>query len=261
MMEFFIVCLVAMAASALTLFSGFGLGTLLMPVVALFFPLETAIAMTAVVHLANNGFKIALLGKNADVGVVLRFGLPAILAAFVGAAILIWLGEISANSPVYEYQLFERTYQVLPIKLVIGSLIMVFVAMELMPYFAEIKLDRRYLPLGGLISGFFGGLSGHQGAFRSMFLLKTGLSKEAFVATSIVAAVMVDLARLAVYGINMSGYREPLEWSLIMAATVSAFAGAYLGARLLRKVTIGFIRIIVSLLLVAVATGLITGVL
>jgi hypothetical protein len=61
-MELFIVCIAALLASALTLSSGFGLGTLLMPVVALFFPLELAIAMTAMVHLANNLFKIGLLG-------------------------------------------------------------------------------------------------------------------------------------------------------------------------------------------------------
>jgi uncharacterized membrane protein YfcA len=61
-----IVCVAALLASALTLFSGFGLGTLLMPVVALFFPLELAIAMTAMVHLANTLFKIGLLGRKAN---------------------------------------------------------------------------------------------------------------------------------------------------------------------------------------------------
>jgi uncharacterized protein len=42
--ELLIVCIAALLASALTLFSGFGLGTLLMPVVALFFLLDLAIA-------------------------------------------------------------------------------------------------------------------------------------------------------------------------------------------------------------------------
>ena len=59
-MELAIICLATFIASGLTLFSGFGLGTLLMPVVAVFFPLEVAIAMTAVVHLANNLFKLLL---------------------------------------------------------------------------------------------------------------------------------------------------------------------------------------------------------
>lgn len=84
-MELLIICIASLLASALTLFSGFGLGTLLMPVVALFFPLELAIAMTAMVHLANNLFKIGLLGRKAEGSVLLKFGLPAIAAAFVGA--------------------------------------------------------------------------------------------------------------------------------------------------------------------------------
>jgi len=259
-MEFIIVCLVAMTASALTLFSGFGLGTLLMPVIAIFFPLETAIAMTAMVHLANNGFKVALLGKNTDISVLIRFGLPAILSAFVGGAVLIWLGEIGSINPVYEYQLFNETYQVLPIKLVIGSLIISFVIMELNSHFSGIAFNRKYLPLGGMISGFFGGLSGHQGAFRSMFLLKAGLTKEVFIATGIVIAIMVDLARMVIYGLNISLQQEQLDWPLIIAATLSAFSGAYFGSRLLKKVTIRFIRIIVSILLIIIALGMIIGV-
>ena len=80
-MEYLIVCLAALFASGLTLFSGFGLGTILTPVFALFFPVTTAVAMTAIVHLANNLFKIGLVGRDADWPVVLRFGLPAALAA------------------------------------------------------------------------------------------------------------------------------------------------------------------------------------
>jgi hypothetical protein len=107
--ELLIVCLAALLASALTLFSGFGLGTLLMPVVALFFPLELAIAMTAMVHLANNLFKIGLLGQKADRSVLLKFGLPAVAAALVGAALLLYLGEAE---PIYEYEAFGNNQQV-----------------------------------------------------------------------------------------------------------------------------------------------------
>ncbi|MDC3196988.1 TSUP family transporter, partial [Gammaproteobacteria bacterium] len=88
-MELAIICLAAFIASGLTLFSGFGLGTLLMPVVAVFFPLEVAVAMTAVVHLANNLFKLLLLGRGADARVLLRFGIPAVLFAWIGAALLV----------------------------------------------------------------------------------------------------------------------------------------------------------------------------
>lgn len=44
----------AFAAAGLTFFSGFGLGTVLMPVLAVFFSVELATMMTAVVHLLNN---------------------------------------------------------------------------------------------------------------------------------------------------------------------------------------------------------------
>jgi uncharacterized membrane protein YfcA len=101
--EVIVVSLAALIASALTLFSGFGLGTLLMPVVAVFFPVEVAIAITAMVHLANNLFKVALLGKKASRSVLLRFGVPAVLAAFTGALVLGWLSGIPS---VLEYTAF-----------------------------------------------------------------------------------------------------------------------------------------------------------
>ena len=64
-----IVGIAAFGVSLLTLFSGFGLGTLLMPVFALFFPVEVAVASTAVVHAANNLFKVGLLARGASVDV------------------------------------------------------------------------------------------------------------------------------------------------------------------------------------------------
>lgn len=46
-MELIIICLVAFITAILTFFSGFGLGTILMPVFAIFFPVEIAIALGA----------------------------------------------------------------------------------------------------------------------------------------------------------------------------------------------------------------------
>ncbi len=80
-MDYALITLTSLVVSGLTLFSGFGLGTLLMPAFALFFPVPTAIAATAVVHLANNLFKLGLVGRQADWRVVARFSLPAALAA------------------------------------------------------------------------------------------------------------------------------------------------------------------------------------
>jgi hypothetical protein len=257
-MDIFVVSIAALFASGLTLFSGFGLGTLLMPVVAIFFPVEIAIAITAMVHLANNVFKVALLGRKANRSVLLSFGIPAVAFAFFGALALGWLSGIS---PIFEYALLGNPVQVSPLKLVVGILILTFVALELSPAFSSLALNRKYLPYGGMISGFFGGLSGHQGAFRSMFLLKAGLNKEEFVATAVMLAVMVDIARMSIYGWEMMGQHSVVQWSLVIAASVSAFVGAYFGSKLLNKVTIRSIQIVVSVLLVVVSLGLISGVL
>jgi uncharacterized membrane protein YfcA len=133
--------------------------------------------------------------------------------------------------------------------------------LELSPAFSKTALDRKWLPLGGVISGFFGGLSGHQGAFRSMFLIKTGLEKEVFVATGVVLAVLVDLSRMIIYGADISTHGEAVEWPLIIGASVSAFMGAYVGAKVLKKVTLRSVQLVVSALLIVVGVGLITGML
>jgi uncharacterized protein len=257
-MEILIIALTAFLAASLTLFSGFGLGTLLMPVVALFFPVEVAIGITAVVHLANNLFKLGLVGGQADLGVVLRFGVPALLAALAGAALLGWLGNLH---PLVEYTVAGREVAIMPLKLIIGVLILGFVVMELSPAFVALGFDARFLPLGGCVSGFFGGLSGNQGAFRSMFLIKAGLTKEQFVGTGVVLAVIVDLARLPIYGFVFFNGERAMDYRLMAVACLAAFAGSFLSVRLMKKLTIRFIQILVSCLLVTVALGLIAGVL
>lgn len=259
-MEYLLICLTAFLVSGLTLFSGFGLGTVLMPAFALFFPIPIAIAATAVVHLANNVFKLALIGRSADRAAVLRFGLPAALASIGGAGLL---AVVSGLPSFWTYSIAGREHAVTVLGIVIGSLIVAFAVLELSPGFAKLEFRREYLALGGLISGFFGGLSGNQGAFRSAFLIKAGLDKEAFVATGVVAAVIVDTVRLAVYGLSyyssqFSAVRSELL-DLVVAATLAAFAGAFAGTRLLRKVTMRAVQLTVAVTLVLVGSAMIVG--
>ncbi len=250
-----LICLVAFFASLLTLFSGFGLGTLLMPVVAIFFPLDVAIAITAIVHMSNNLFKILLVGRSAHISTLIKFGIPAIVFAFLGA----WLLNYFVHLPsLFDYQLAGHYFTVEPVKLAVGLLILLLVGIELLPYFSQLVIDKKYLPLGGSLSGFLGGLSGHQGAFRSMFLLKSGLTKEQFIATGVMISVMVDAARLSLYGLNLSSV-DTIDWPLVVAASLSAFVGAYFGKKLIKKVTITSIQRIVSVMLVVIAIGLISG--
>ncbi|ADH86309.1 TSUP family transporter [Desulfurivibrio alkaliphilus] len=265
MLSHLIIAVAALGASTLTLYSGFGLGTLLLPVFALFYPVETAVAATAVVHLANNIFKIGLVGKMADRSLVLGFGLPALLAAFAGAALL---GLVAGLGTVTSYQLGALEATVTPIKLLMGLLILAFSLFELLPGLRQIRFDRRHLTIGGLLSGFFGGLSGHQGALRSAFLVKTGVDREAFVGTNAVIAFMVDVARLLTYGtiFVLAGRAAtdmvawtPADGSLVFTGIAAAFIGAVVGKRLLPKVTMATIRTLTGTLLVLVALGLISG--
>jgi uncharacterized membrane protein YfcA len=255
-----LVPLVAFLVAGLTLFSGFGLGTLLLPAFALFFPVPVAIAATAVVHLANNVFKLVLVGRDADRGVVLRFGIPAVLAAFAGAALL---ARLDALEPLARYTVGGREAVVMPVTLAIGLLIVTFAVIELHPAAVRWQVGRRYLPLGGALSGFFGGLSGHQGAFRSAFLIKAGLTPRGFIGTGVVLAVLVDMARIGIYGAAFLAAPDTLAGDgiagLVAAATVAALLGSWLGARLARKVTLRTLQRIVAVLLVVVGVGLAAG--
>jgi uncharacterized membrane protein YfcA len=131
----------------------------------------------------------------------------------------------------------------------------------LVPRFQKIQFGKRALVAGGILSGFFGGLSGHQGALRSMFLVKLGLEKTTFIATGIVIAVLVDVARLPSYLGDMAqaDYEENL--GLLAVAVAAAFAGAFAGSRLLRKVTIGFVQTVVGLMIGVMAMLMISGIL
>jgi hypothetical protein len=256
-MSAILICVIAFAASALTFFSGFGLGTLLLPAFALFHPIEVAVASTGVVHFLNGLFKLSLVGRHADRRTVLRFGVPAIAAALLGAWLLF---RLAATDPVVTYSIFGVQARIVPAKLAVGFLLLALTALELSPRYESLALPTRYVPLGGLLSGFFGGISGMQGALRSAFLIRLGLSKECYIGTGVVIAMLIDLSRLGVYAEGLAGHRADLDYPLVASAVVSALLGAVLGHRILGRATIRTVHRIVGLALILVAVGLIGGV-
>lgn len=260
-MDIVVIAVVAMLASALTLYSGFGLGTLLLPAFALFFPAPVAVAATGTVHLLNNLFKGTLLRNRADWPTVLKFGIPAVPAAVAGAWLLAWLGDIPR---VFEWSAFGRRLGPTGADLTIGTLMVALAALELQRWFQELKAPPALMPLGGLVTGFLGGLTGQQGAFRSMFLLRSGLAAERFIATGVMIAVIVDLSRLTTYavsfnavGLNPSGR----EGVLVIVGTLSGFVGAYVATRRLDRMTIGTVRYSVAALMLFIGLALSLGVL
>lgn len=256
-MDIVIIVIAAFLTAILTFFSGFGLGTILTPVFMIFFPVDLAIALTGVVHFFNNIFKIILVGKNADKAVLLRFGIPAVIASFIGAWILL---HIPDSEPLYSYSLFGKTFEVFLVKLIISVLLIIFASMDLIPYFNKLEFGKEKLPLGGALSGFFGGLSGNQGALRSAFLIKAGLTKEAFIGTAVVVSTFVDFTRLSVYSTRFvkSGLTDNIV--LVILATLAAITGAYIGNKLLKKVTIKYIQILIAIMLIVTSFALGAGI-
>ncbi len=256
-MEIFIISIVAFATALLTFFSGFGLGTILAPVFAIFFPIDIAIALTGVVHFTNNVFKITLVGRKTDKAVLLRFGIPAILASFAGAWLLM---RITVLPTITRYELFGREFEITPVKLIIAIILIVFSLLEIIPSVQKIHFGRDKLAIGGVLSGFFGGLTGIQGAIRSAFLIKSGLSKEAYIATGVVIASLVDFTRLSVYASRFTAANLQENLILLTSATLSAIAGAWFGKKLLKKVTLRLIQILVAIMLILISIALGMGV-
>ncbi len=256
-MEIVIIVIAAFLTAILTFFSGFGLGTILAPVFAIFFPINVAIALTGVVHFTNNLFKIFLVGRNTDKAVLLRFGIPAILASFLGAWLLLKITDLPT---IYDYQMFGKIFEVSPVKLIIAVILITFALLEIIPKVQKIQFGKEKLILGGVLSGFFGGLTGIQGAIRSAFLIKSGLSKEAYIATGVVIACLIDFTRLSVYASRFSAANMHENITLLISATLAAIAGAYIGRKLLNKVTLRFIQVLVAIMLIMISIALGAGI-
>jgi len=140
-----------------------------------------------------------------------------------------------------------------------GILIIFFSLVEVIPFFKKITISQNYLGIGGVLSGFFGGLSGHQGALRSSFLVRLNLKKEAFVATGTCIACIVDLGRMTIYAMtfNFSYLKE--SSSVISLAVLCAFLGALIGNKLLKKTTLSFLKWFVTSFMIMIALFMIGG--
>lgn len=256
-MVVFIISVIAFLVAILTFFSGFGLGTILTPAFMIFFPVDLAIALTGVVHFCNNIFKLILVGSHVNIPVALRFGVPAVISALLGSWLLL---NMSQMQPLFVYELFGKRMEVLPVKFIVSILLIIFACMDLIPYFGRLQFGKEKLAIGGILSGFFGGLSGNQGALRSAFLIKAGLTKEAFIATAVVVSTCVDLTRLSMYATRFLHAELGNNLMLVLCATLSAITGAFIGNKLLKKVTVKFLQTSVAILLIIVSLALGSGI-
>lgn len=232
-----LVFLVATVAGAIASVTGFGIGSLLTPVLALGVPLKIAVAAVSIPHLVGTAVRFWMLRGHVDRRVLISFGLASAAGGLAGALLHTRLG-----SPV--------------LSAVFGSLL-VFVAVMQFSGAAERIRFGGWIAMGaGALSGLLGGLVGNQGGIRSAGLLGFEMPKETFVATATAIGLMVDGARMPVY-LATEGHEVARLWLLIAVAVVGVLAGTIAGARLMRRVPERWFRRIVAVVLAALGVAMI----
>ncbi len=141
----------------------------------------------------------------------------------------------------------------------------IFAVFEIIPDMKSFNVTNKWIPVGGILSGFFGGLSGHQGALRTAFLIRTGLQKKEFIGTLVGCSLLVDITRITVYGFTFIKSEFTLLdrtglLNLLIVGTLAAFVGTTIGRYLLEKITFRSIQYTVASMLFLLAIGLGMGV-
>ena len=202
-------------AAALTVPAGFGLATMITPVVFLWLSPHEAVAVVAIVHGSHNAWKLKVLKESVDYSSVRRFGWAMVIGALIGAAL----------NTIVESNL---------LLLLVGIALIVLPILSITERWTNIRLPETEDRIGGFGSGFFGGLTGHQGALRAMFLQKRLPDKTQYAATAAVLALVVDLTRIPVY-VALEGWQVLEAGWLIVGLVLAAILGVQLGKRWLKK--------------------------
>lgn len=206
----FIVAILAGAAAAVV---GFGIGSLMTPLLALEFGTTTAVALVTLPHAAATAVRCWRLRAEVDRAVVRRFGLLSAAGALAGATAYTRLGSGTLTR-------------------VLGGLLLLTAVAQLTGWTSRLQARGPLVALFGLLSGFFGGIAGNQGGLRSAALTAFGLSPLAFVATATAIGLLVDAARTPVY-VWHSGPVLRTLWAPIVVATVGVLIGTVVGERIL----------------------------
>jgi uncharacterized membrane protein YfcA len=208
--------IVALAAGAIAAMSGFGIGSLLTPLLAVHYGTKLAVAMVSVPHLVGTAARFAGLRKQVDRRVFLNFGILSAAGGLAGALL-----NARAASPA--------------LAMVFGCLLVFAGLSGLTGFVDRMRFGRVTAWIAGGLSGFFGGLVGNQGGIRSAALLGFDIRKEALVATATAIGLMVDGARMPVY-LAMESKGIFAAWPVVLAAIAGVLLGTFWGVKLLRRI-------------------------
>ena len=210
-----LIVVVAFIAAALTVPAGFGLSTMLTPVVLFVMDPHEAIAVVAIVHGAHNAAKYYSLKIHVDYEAIKHYGIWLVIGAIIGA----FLQNMVPQEPLL---------------ILIGCFLIILPILTLSENWTGYKIPEANDRIGGFGSGFMGGLSGHQGALRAMFLSRRLTNKMSFAATASVLALCVDLTRIPIYLFFRSD-EIAAHSMLTLALVTSALLGVKVGKKWLEK--------------------------
>lgn len=228
---------VAVIAGGIASVAGFGIGSLLTPVLALEAGMKVAVAAIGVPHVVATALRFWQLRSHVDRTVLSGFGIASGIGGLIGA---LALARFSSR----------------PLVLVFGFLLVLAGVSELTGWMERVHWGRTAAWIAGVLSGVLGGLVGNQGSIRSAAMLGFRVPKESFVATATAVALFVDAARLPVYFITQ--WRDIAGvWPQVLVATVGAVIGTVAGRRVLGRMPQRAFRRTIALLLVALGVYMI----
>lgn len=225
----FLVTVTAIFSAAIAAIAGFGIGSLMTPVLNIQVELKLAVAIVSIPHFVATVERFWRLRKNVDRNVILRFGLTSAAGGLLGAYL-----NTRFASPL--------------LAIVFGILLLFAGGMGLLGLSQRMRFGRKSSWIAGFLSGMFGGLVGNQGGIRAAAMLSFNLSPTAFVATSTAIGVIVDLARMPVYFAS-DWSAIVAEWKIIVLSIFGVTAGTFLGVKILAAIPRAIFQKLVSALI------------
>ena len=218
---------------------GFGIGSLLTPLLVTQMRPDVAVAVVALPHLIATAIRFFQHRAAIDRSVLRRFGIPSALGGLTGALL-----QTQMNSGA--------------LILILGLLLIATGAMNLFGRLRQLKPGPRLATFLGLLSGIFGGIAGNQGGLRAAGLSAFDLEPRVFLATSTAVALMIDAARTPVYLARVPNELIALATPIAVAAA-GCIAGTIAGEKLFLRIPASAYRRIVGAGVAAVGVWLIAG--
>lgn len=234
-----VVALVAVAAAAVAAVSGFGLGSILTPLLMLSFPISSAVAIVAIPHAVATTVRWWRLRADVDGPTFRQFGIASAVGGLAGAGLQPFLGGTA-------------------LALVLGVLLILAGGSELLRRRVPLPPTPFWRLAGGILSGTFGGLVGNQGGIRAAALLGFKLPPRTLVATATASALFVDAARVPIYLVT-SGPTLAATVPMWLAATAGAIAGTFIGVPILGRIPEANYRLLIGALLVVLGITLLVA--